>query len=121
MDYQFLAELGIGCGFSAYALSRVTDYLKTRANAIARTKSVQGNFTGISALINNIDQIINEQHKLRQKQIDAGATPESLKPLDEQIARMEWVRANKLWLQFLGPYADQIAGVGMRVLGKIRI
>lgn len=121
MDYTFLLELSAGCGLAAYTLHKVTDYLKVKANANARmqlNRPVQG-VPAISALIENIDTIIDEQHKLRQKQIEAGATPESLKPLDVQIARLEWVQKNKSWLQYVSPYADQIAQWGMKLLVKI--
>lgn len=121
MDYQFLIELGALLGFSAFGLSKGIDLLKTKANAGARVKASQINVNnnGFSTLISNIDTVIDEQHKLRAKMISAGATAESLKPLDVQIQRLEWVRSNKSWLQFVAPYADQIAGAAMRMMVKV--
>lgn len=120
IDYQFLIELGASFAFAAFLWSKLTDYLKSRTNAIARNNKLgQANFGGISALISNIDSILEQQHKLRQKQIEAGATPEALKPLDQQISRLEWVRSNQGWLQYIGPYGDQIVNGLMRIATRV--
>ena len=111
-----------GLCFAGFFLTKITDYLKTAKNANVRAASKGGTpQRPFSALIENSETIISELHKLRAAQIKDGATPESLKSLDQRIHLAEWGAKNKGWLQYIAPYGDELAGVVLQgIKGLVR-
>lgn len=132
IDYQFLIELGAICGSACFVLSRVLDYAKERVKSAGRVQqkqiSGQGVSPRISSLIENIDVIIDDAHKQRAaiiKQMEAtGATQEqqtaALQPVDARLRQFEFIQKNKTWLQFVAPYADELASAGLKLLARVR-
>ena len=120
MDYQFLIELFGILAFVAYGIKKGTELVVKRTQAISKqVKGGDRNFTGISAIVSNPDEILTQLHKIRAEQIKAGADEKSLKPLDERISQVEWVKKNQMWLEPIAPYADELIGAGLKAFKHV--
>lgn len=120
MDYQFLIELFGILAFVAYGLKKGTELVVKRSQALAKhSKNGERSFTGIQAIVENPDEIIAQLHKLRAEQIKQGANEQTLKPLDERISQVEWVKKNQVWLEPFAPYADELLGAGFKAFKHV--
>lgn len=120
MDYQFLIELGTGCTLAGYSLKKITEYMKVRATqATKQVTAKQGSFQGITAMVNNSEQILHELYKLRDDQLKNGVKLEQMKALTRNIQIAEFGYHNRSWLQYVAPMADETIGSVTSVIRSI--
>lgn len=120
IDYEFLIELGLVLGFVSYGIKKVSEIAGKKVVASAKAKNDKAkDFSGITNLISNVDQIIAQMHKLRADQIKAGAKEDTLKPIDDRLRQLEWIKKNQTWLEPLAPYGDEIASIALSTLKRV--
>lgn len=129
--YWGYIEFFVGVILIIYFGNFALKVLKTRVDSRVKQAKIQADktaqFAGISSLVENHEEILNQLFNLRRDQIiqmnKEGISPEkqalALKPLDQRIKYVEIVKSNSFWLQFIAPQADRIIGLGLRAVEKV--
>lgn len=124
IDYQFLVELGLILGFSAYVVKKFGESKVKQIQAQARQITTKGPFQGISALVANAEQLRAELYKMRDETIQnmqkAGKgeneIKDATKAIEGRIKYAELLVNNKPWLQYVTPLADDLADTALKVV-----
>lgn len=120
MDPQLfqLATLGIEAVAAILVIRYSTNVIITRIKTAPKLKN-NGQFQGFTALVMNVDTAIDQLHKQRQELLQRGVKEDQLVGIDRNLKYLEMVRGNKSWLQYIAPYVDTAADLGLKTLKRI--